>query len=59
MKKILVIHGPNLDLLGKREPAIYGKVTLAKINQELQKLAKAKKRIENENKFYFHKVILD
>jgi len=43
MKKILVIHGPNLDLLGKREPQIYGKVTLAKINQELQKIAKAKK----------------
>jgi len=43
MKKILVIHGPNLDLLGKREPEIYGKVTLAKINQKLKNLAKAKK----------------
>ncbi|MDD5044526.1 MAG: type II 3-dehydroquinate dehydratase [Candidatus Omnitrophica bacterium] len=43
MKKILVIHGPNLDLLGKREPEVYGKTTLAKINQELEKIAKAKK----------------
>lgn len=38
--KILVIHGPNLDLLGKREPQIYGKNTLEQINKQLQKLAK-------------------
>jgi len=43
MKKILVIHGPNLDLLGKREPAIYGKVTLQQINNELKKIAKKRK----------------
>ncbi|MFH1640957.1 MAG: type II 3-dehydroquinate dehydratase [Candidatus Omnitrophota bacterium] len=43
MKKILVIHGPNLDLLGQREPAIYGKVTLKRINDELMKIAKKKK----------------
>ena len=37
--KILVIHGPNLDLLGKREPQVYGKTTLAQINQRLKALA--------------------
>jgi len=40
MRKILVIHGPNLNLLGKREPAIYGRVTLAQINHMLKKGAK-------------------
>jgi 3-dehydroquinate dehydratase-2 len=37
--KILVIHGPNLQLLGEREPEVYGKATLASINRELKKLA--------------------
>jgi len=43
MKRILVIHGPNLDLLGKREPHIYGQNTLKQINDELKKLAKKRK----------------
>lgn len=43
MKKILVIHGPNLNLLGQREPDIYGKVTIDDINKDLKKMAKAKK----------------
>ena len=43
MKKILVIHGPNLSLLGKREPQIYGKVTLEQINRKLKMIAKKRK----------------
>ncbi|MFA6129655.1 MAG: type II 3-dehydroquinate dehydratase [Candidatus Omnitrophota bacterium] len=43
MKKILVIHGPNLNLLGKREPGIYGHLTLAAINQMLKAQAKKDK----------------
>lgn len=46
-KKILIIHGPNLNLLGTREPKVYGKVTLARINSELKSLAK-KEGIEIE-----------
>jgi len=38
--KILVLHGPNLNLFGRREPHIYGTTTLAEINQKLEKLAK-------------------
>lgn len=43
MKKILVIHGPNLGLLGKREPEVYGKTTLKEINQSLNRLAGLRK----------------
>jgi 3-dehydroquinate dehydratase-2 len=43
MARILVIHGPNLNLLGKREPEVYGKYTLAEINQELKKIAHKEK----------------
>ncbi|MBI5150533.1 MAG: type II 3-dehydroquinate dehydratase [Candidatus Omnitrophica bacterium] len=41
MSKILVIHGPNLNLLGQREQDIYGKTTLEEINRLLEKTAKA------------------
>jgi 3-dehydroquinate dehydratase II len=40
MKKILVIHGPNLNLLGVRETSIYGTTTLDEINRDLEKTAK-------------------
>jgi 3-dehydroquinate dehydratase-2 len=39
--KILVIHGPNLQLLGKREPEVYGSRTLKQIDDEIRKHAKS------------------
>lgn len=38
--KILVVNGPNLNLLGTREPEVYGTLTLEKVNKELLKYAK-------------------
>ncbi len=38
-RRLAVIHGPNLNLLGEREPDIYGHATLAEIDARLQKLA--------------------
>lgn len=40
MSAILVIHGPNLNLTGQREPEIYGGLTLAEINQRLVEAGK-------------------
>lgn len=39
MKKILVLHGPNLNLLGSREPDVYGRITLDEINSKLAQQA--------------------
>ena len=41
MAAFLVLHGPNLNLLGKREPEIYGHLTLAEIDRRLAALAEA------------------
>lgn len=61
--KILVLHGPNLNLFGRREPHIYGTMTLADINEKIQALAKELKvelvifqsNIEGELVSMFHK----
>lgn len=41
MAKLLVLHGPNLNLLGQREPALYGHATLAEIDTDLAAIARS------------------
>ncbi len=43
MQHILVIHGPNLDVLGKRKPEIYGRLSLHEINAKIENFAKENK----------------
>lgn len=49
MRSIVVIHGPNINMLGIREPDIYGKVTMEDINT---KLAKRAKELDAELSFF-------
>ncbi len=39
--RVLVIHGPNLNLLGKREPQVYGSLSLQEIDQRIRETAKS------------------
>jgi 3-dehydroquinate dehydratase-2 len=39
--RFIVLHGPNLNWLGRREPAVYGRLTLAEVNDRLQRRAAA------------------
>lgn len=43
MKKLIIVHGPNLNLLGEREPEVYGKMTLNDLNSKIEKFANAMK----------------
>jgi 3-dehydroquinate dehydratase-2 len=40
MKKILILNGPSINMLGKREPQIYGNITLSEIEKQINSLAK-------------------
>ena len=40
--RLLILHGPNLNLLGEREPSIYGTMTLVELNRRLRKHARGK-----------------
>ena len=43
MRAILVLHGPNLNILGTREPAVYGRLSLAEVNRAIQRHGRARR----------------
>lgn len=43
MRAILVLHGPNLNLLGTREPSVYGRLSLAEVNRAIQRHGRARR----------------
>jgi 3-dehydroquinate dehydratase II len=43
--KILVVHGPNLNLLGEREPEVYGSMSLSEVNSKIRAFAKSQKAV--------------
>ncbi len=49
MSTVLIVHGPNMNLLGKREPSFYGKVGLRKLNKHLEDVGK---NLEIKTLFY-------
>jgi len=49
MKRILILHGPNLNLLGRREPELYGSLTLEDLNRQIEQEAN---RLNLEIKIY-------
>ena len=48
MKKVLVIHGPNLNLLGEREPEVYGSMTMKELN-DILRVSSAENNIDIED----------
>ena len=56
MRKILIVNGPNLNLLGLREPDVYGRITLDDINQKLGETGTAN---GNELRFIHEGVLID